>query len=197
MDLLCQSMCIYLFVLSLSISSQPNIYVYILLTGQSVDNNFQLCWKLFLDSLLFHCSGRILHLSIMENEQCKARTYYLSVSEITYSLLICSICWWQVPHTTFLLTHVCFLFYHVASNMTLRRLRHFLADTPEKIRWTAEAAWILALAYFIAYLETLAISNVCCNKPFYWVFFNFCCYLAKHLLSKLSCFFCVMEPQIL
>lgn len=38
----------------------------------------------------------------------------------------------NVPHTTFLLTHVCFLFYHVASNMTLRRLRHFLADTPEK-----------------------------------------------------------------
>lgn len=65
----------------------------------------------------------------------------------------------NVPHTTFLLTHVCFLFYHVASNMTLRRLRHFLADTPEKIRWAAEAAWILALAYFIAYLETLAISN--------------------------------------
>jgi hypothetical protein len=86
MDLLCQSMCIYLFVLSLSISSKPNIYVYILLTGQSVDNNFQLCWKLFLDSLLFHCSGCILHLSIMENEQCKARTYYLSVSEITYSI---------------------------------------------------------------------------------------------------------------
>lgn len=66
----------------------------------------------------------------------------------------------QVPHTTFLLTHVCFLFYHMASNMTLRRLRHSIADLPEKIQWFFEAAWILALSYFIAYLETLAISNV-------------------------------------
>lgn len=66
----------------------------------------------------------------------------------------------QVPHTTFLLTHVCFLFYHMSSNITLRRLRHSTADLPEKIQWFTEAAWILALAYFIAYLETIAISNV-------------------------------------
>ncbi|KAE9604276.1 putative cycloeucalenol cycloisomerase [Lupinus albus] len=65
----------------------------------------------------------------------------------------------NVPHTTFLLAHVCFLFYHVASNMTLRRLRHFIADMPEKVQWAAEAAWILALSYFVAYLETLAISS--------------------------------------
>ncbi|XP_057480219.1 cycloeucalenol cycloisomerase-like isoform X3 [Actinidia eriantha] len=36
----------------------------------------------------------------------------------------------QVPHTTFLLTH-----------------------------WVIKAAWILVLSYFIAYLETIAISN--------------------------------------
>ncbi|XVF54666.1 hypothetical protein PTKIN_Ptkin05aG0199400 [Pterospermum kingtungense] len=65
----------------------------------------------------------------------------------------------DVPHTTFLLTHVCFLFYHVASNMTLRRLRHSIAGLPQKIQFATEAAWILALSYFIAYLETLAISN--------------------------------------
>ncbi|GFZ17418.1 cyclopropyl isomerase [Actinidia rufa] len=65
----------------------------------------------------------------------------------------------NVPHTTFLLTHVCFLFYHVTSNITLRRLRHFVADYPEKIQWVIKAAWILALSYFIAYLETIAISN--------------------------------------
>ncbi|XVF49655.1 hypothetical protein PTKIN_Ptkin04bG0030200 [Pterospermum kingtungense] len=65
----------------------------------------------------------------------------------------------NVPHTTFLLTHVVFLFYHVTSNMTLRRLRHSVAGLPEKIRLATEAAWILALSYFIAYLETLAISN--------------------------------------
>ncbi|KAK7853332.1 cycloeucalenol cycloisomerase [Quercus suber] len=43
--------------------------------------------------------------------------------------------------------------------MTLRRLRHSIADLPEKVQWIFEAAWILALSYFIAYLETLAISN--------------------------------------
>ncbi|GAB4860460.1 Bifunctional protein GlmU [Ancistrocladus abbreviatus] len=65
----------------------------------------------------------------------------------------------NVPHTTFLLTHVCFLLYHVMSNMTLRRLRYSLSHLPVKIRWLMEGAWILALSYFIAYLETLAISN--------------------------------------
>ncbi|XP_034217883.1 cycloeucalenol cycloisomerase isoform X2 [Prunus dulcis] len=65
----------------------------------------------------------------------------------------------NVPHTTFLLTHVCFLFYHVTSNITLRRLRHFTAELPERVQWVTEAAWILALSYFIAYLETVAISN--------------------------------------
>ncbi|KAJ8747963.1 hypothetical protein K2173_007850 [Erythroxylum novogranatense] len=65
----------------------------------------------------------------------------------------------NVPHTTFLMTHVCFLFYHVSSNMTLRRLRHTISHLPDKIRWATEAAWILALAYFIAYLETIAIAN--------------------------------------
>ncbi|OIV98167.1 hypothetical protein TanjilG_18282 [Lupinus angustifolius] len=43
--------------------------------------------------------------------------------------------------------------------MTLRRLRYFIADMPEKVQWAAEAAWILALSYFVAYLETLAISS--------------------------------------
>ncbi|KAH0450623.1 hypothetical protein IEQ34_021315 [Dendrobium chrysotoxum] len=65
----------------------------------------------------------------------------------------------NVPHTTFLLTHVCFLFYHMISNLTLRRLRHSITDLPPSIRFVTEAAWILALSYFIAYLETLAISN--------------------------------------
>ncbi|CAL4910497.1 unnamed protein product [Urochloa decumbens] len=65
----------------------------------------------------------------------------------------------NVPHVTFLLTHACFLFYHMASNMTLRRLRHSTAHLPQSIRWLFEAAWILALSYFIAYLETLAIAN--------------------------------------
>ncbi|EYU26179.1 hypothetical protein MIMGU_mgv1a011213mg [Erythranthe guttata] len=66
----------------------------------------------------------------------------------------------NVPHTTFLLTHVCFLFYHVASNMTLRRIQHSIAHLPEKTQWLFKSAWILAFSYFIAYLETVAISNV-------------------------------------
>ncbi|PON77334.1 Cycloeucalenol cycloisomerase [Parasponia andersonii] len=65
----------------------------------------------------------------------------------------------NVPHTTFLLAHVCFLFYHVTSNITLRRLRYAIADLPEKVQWVVEAAWILALSYFIAFLETFAIAN--------------------------------------
>ncbi|KAG8090838.1 hypothetical protein GUJ93_ZPchr0011g27614 [Zizania palustris] len=65
----------------------------------------------------------------------------------------------NVPHTTFLLTHACFLFYHMTSNMTLRKLRHSTAHLPQFIRWSFEAAWVLALSYFIAYLETLAIAN--------------------------------------
>ncbi|XP_078447442.1 cyclopropyl isomerase [Wolffia australiana] len=65
----------------------------------------------------------------------------------------------DVPHTTFLLTHVCFHFYHVGSNLSLRRLRHSIADLPPTIRVATEAAWILALSYFVAYLETIAISN--------------------------------------
>uniref|UniRef100_A0ACD5W9G1 Uncharacterized protein n=2 Tax=Avena sativa TaxID=4498 RepID=A0ACD5W9G1_AVESA len=65
----------------------------------------------------------------------------------------------NVPHTTFFLTHACFLMYHMAANMTLRRLRHTTAHLPQSIRWSFDAAWILAFSYFIAYLETLAIAN--------------------------------------
>ncbi|KAL9247516.1 hypothetical protein vseg_020942 [Gypsophila vaccaria] len=84
----------------------------------------------------------------------------------------------DVPHTTFLLTHVCFLFYHVASNMTLRRLRYALADVPEKIRWFMEGAWILALSYFIAYLETIAIANF----PYYE-------FVDREAMYKVGCLF--------
>ncbi|KAK9121499.1 hypothetical protein Syun_019116 [Stephania yunnanensis] len=65
----------------------------------------------------------------------------------------------DVSHATFLLTHVCFLFYHVMSNLTRRRLRHSIAGLPESICWAFEASWVLALSYFIAYLETIVISN--------------------------------------
>ncbi|KAI6703140.1 hypothetical protein NL676_012276 [Syzygium grande] len=44
--------------------------------------------------------------------------------------------------------------------MTLCKLRHAVAELLEKIQWVIEAAWILVLSYFIAYLEIVAISNV-------------------------------------
>ncbi|CAL1389077.1 unnamed protein product [Linum trigynum] len=84
----------------------------------------------------------------------------------------------NVPHTTFLLTHVCFLFYHVTSNMTLRRLRHATVDLPGPIRWAFEASWILALSYFIAYLETIAIANF----PYYD-------FVDREAMYKVGCLF--------
>ncbi|CAN0890550.1 Cycloeucalenol cycloisomerase [Linum grandiflorum] len=84
----------------------------------------------------------------------------------------------NVPHTTFLLTHVCFLFYHVTSNITLRRLRHVTADLPGPLRWAFEASWILALSYFIAYLETIAIANF----PYYD-------FVDREAMYKVGCLF--------
>nr|XP_010919074.2 cycloeucalenol cycloisomerase-like [Elaeis guineensis] len=65
----------------------------------------------------------------------------------------------NVPHATFLLAHCCFILYHTVSNMTLRRVRQYTACLPYTSRVGTEAAWILLFGYFIAYLETLAISN--------------------------------------
>ncbi|CAN6483101.1 unnamed protein product [Victoria cruziana] len=65
----------------------------------------------------------------------------------------------NVPHTTFFLTHVCFLFYHVMSNMTLRRLRHSISSLSKPNQLIIQAVWILLLSYFIAFLETVAIAN--------------------------------------
>ncbi|KAM7273850.1 hypothetical protein ACFE04_028514 [Oxalis oulophora] len=65
----------------------------------------------------------------------------------------------DIPHTTFLLAHVCFLFYHVTSNIILRRVRNFVAGWPDKLQWIAQVACILVFSYFIAFLETFAIAN--------------------------------------
>lgn len=66
----------------------------------------------------------------------------------------------NVPWTTFFLAHCCFLFYHVVSNLTLRRLRHaFGNDSMKLVRWTVEALWIFALSYATAFAEAWAISE--------------------------------------
>lgn len=114
--------------------------------------------------------------------------------KITIQIFITSL---QVPHTTFLLTNVCFLFYHVTSNLTLRRLEHSVAHLPVKTRWIIKSAWILALSYFIAFLETVAISNVRGFFPFfivganlrYAIFMNVACVLTIIISKNMKMFY--------
>eukprot|EP00249_Psilotum_nudum_P016133 c25671_g1_i8 orf=819-1652(+) len=48
----------------------------------------------------------------------------------------------NVPWTTFFLAHICFVFYHMVSNITIRRLRHALERVSSKImRWFIQALW--------------------------------------------------------
>ncbi|CAI6004967.1 unnamed protein product [Closterium sp. NIES-64] len=99
----------------------------------------------------------------------------------------------DVPFALYLLTHAYFCFYHVISNITIRRLRHFL-NTPSSTPQPASAkhyvnsksssakskpstssassatrssvfslivqgAWVLALSYITAFMETATIAN--------------------------------------
>ncbi|KAL5721967.1 cycloeucalenol cycloisomerase [Ranunculus cassubicifolius] len=84
----------------------------------------------------------------------------------------------NVPHTTFLLTHVCFHFYHVTSNIILRKLYQSITGLPESIQWVAKATWILCLSYFIAYLETVSISKF----PYYE-------FVDRDAMYKVGCLF--------
>lgn len=89
-------------------------YTYLILTGQSLDNNLQLCWELFLDSLLFHSSWCILYLSIMENEQCKPKTYELSLRE-THTLYWISLFGggrYRTQHSCSHMFASCFIMFH-------------------------------------------------------------------------------------
>ncbi|GJP48372.1 hypothetical protein CLOM_g7667 [Closterium sp. NIES-68] len=100
----------------------------------------------------------------------------------------------DVPFALYLLTHAYFCFYHVISNVTIRRLRHFL-NTPPASKFKpspsstssssahskskpspsssssssssrssvfsllVQGAWILALSYITAFMETATIAN--------------------------------------
>ncbi|KAI3435286.1 uncharacterized protein J3R85_006210 [Psidium guajava] len=131
------------------VSAVPAFLIPMVIVGQA---DSSMCWK---DRYWIKASLWIIIFSYVGNYFWTH--YFFTVLGAAYTFPS-----WKmnnVPHTTFLLTHVCFLFYHVMSNLTLRRLRHAIADLPEKIQWVTEAAWILALSYFIANLETLAISN--------------------------------------
>lgn len=131
------------------ISAVPSFLIPMMFVGKA---DSKLCWK---DCYWVKASLWIIIFSYVGNYFWTH--YFFTVLGASYTFPS-----WKmnnVPHTTFLLTHVCFLFYHVTSNMTIRRLRHAVADLPDYLRWAAEGAWILALSYFIAYLETLAVSN--------------------------------------
>lgn len=131
------------------VSALPSFFIPMLFAGKF---DSSLCWK---DRYWVKASLWIIIFSYVGNYFWTH--YFFTVLGASYTFPS-----WRmnnVPHTTFLMTHVCFLFYHVTSNMTLRRLQHFVADFPERVQWIIRAAWILALSYFIAYLETVAISN--------------------------------------
>eukprot|EP00850_Spirogloea_muscicola_P001515 SM000005S17312 [mRNA] locus=s5:1356241:1366812:- [translate_table: standard] len=64
-----------------------------------------------------------------------------------------------VPIPLYLLTHAYFCFYHTVSTVTLRRLQRALALWPRLWAWTARAAWVFALSYFMAFMETFTIAN--------------------------------------
>ncbi|KAL6973064.1 Bifunctional protein GlmU [Sarracenia purpurea var. burkii] len=131
------------------VSAVPSFLIPILVVGKGDSN---LCWK---DRYWLKASLWIIIFSYVGNYFCTHYFYRVLGASYTFPS-------WKmnnVPHTTFLLAHVCFLFYHVTSNITIRRLQHFVGNFSKKIQWVIKATWILALSYFIAYLETVAISN--------------------------------------
>ncbi|GAV71169.1 LOW QUALITY PROTEIN: hypothetical protein CFOL_v3_14663, partial [Cephalotus follicularis] len=133
------------------VSAVPSFLIPLFVTGKA---DSSLCWK---DRYWVKASANLWIIIFSYVGNYFWTHYFFTVLGASYTFPS-----WKmndVPHTTFLLTHACFLFYHVTSTITIRRLRHFTADWPYRIQWVAEAAWILALAYFIAYLETVAIAN--------------------------------------
>ncbi|XP_002992397.2 cycloeucalenol cycloisomerase [Selaginella moellendorffii] len=65
----------------------------------------------------------------------------------------------HVPLVTFFLTHAYFLFYHMVSDFTLRRLRHALKGSNRVFSWGCQALWIFGLSYLTAFMEAVTISN--------------------------------------
>eukprot|EP00245_Coleochaete_scutata_P015328 TRINITY_DN6790_c0_g3_i2.p1 TRINITY_DN6790_c0_g3~~TRINITY_DN6790_c0_g3_i2.p1 ORF type:complete len:326 (-),score=16.31 TRINITY_DN6790_c0_g3_i2:47-1024(-) len=66
----------------------------------------------------------------------------------------------NVPIPLYLLTHAYFCFYHAISNVTIRRLRHATAPVPTRfLRWVIQAAFVFALSYITAFMETATIAQ--------------------------------------
>lgn len=84
--------------------------------------------------------------------------YFYTVLGATYSFPSYKLN--HVPLTTFLLTHSYFLFYHMISNFTIRRLRYATAGIQNTIvRNLIEAVWIFVLSIVTAFMEALTIAN--------------------------------------
>ncbi|KAL3699907.1 hypothetical protein R1sor_017929 [Riccia sorocarpa] len=83
--------------------------------------------------------------------------YFYTVLGATYSFPSYKLN--HVPLTTFLLTHSYFLFYHMISNLTIRRLRHAIRDLPSPVRFLIQAVYIVGLSYVTALMEAVTIAN--------------------------------------
>ncbi|KAH0912709.1 hypothetical protein HID58_036030 [Brassica napus] len=139
------------YLLAALVSAVPAFLIPMLVIGKA---DRDLCWK---DRYWVKASANLWIIIFSYVGNYFLTHYFFQVLGASYTFPA-----WKmnnVPHSTFFMAHVCFLFYHVASNITLRRLRHSISDLPDSLRWCFEAAWILAFSYFIAYLETVSIVN--------------------------------------
>jgi len=64
-----------------------------------------------------------------------------------------------IPIVMYLMTHAYFNFYHVISNIMLRKTQTSLSKAPAWLRWTAMAAVVFVLSYTTAFMETLTIAH--------------------------------------
>ncbi|KAG6543195.1 hypothetical protein Mapa_015445 [Marchantia paleacea] len=84
--------------------------------------------------------------------------YFYTVLGATYSFPSYKLN--HVPLTTFLLTHSYFLFYHMISNFTIRRIRHAIRHISNRtVRFLIQAVYILLLSYVTALMEAVTIAN--------------------------------------
>jgi cycloeucalenol cycloisomerase len=84
--------------------------------------------------------------------------YFYTVLGATYSFPSYKLN--HVPLTAYLLTHSYFLFYHMISNFTIRRLRHAISDIKSSVaRFLIEAVWIFVLSYVTAFMEAFTVAN--------------------------------------
>jgi cycloeucalenol cycloisomerase len=114
--------------------------------------------------------------------------YFYTVLGATYSFPSYKLN--HVPLTAYLLTHSYFLFYHMISNFTIRRLRHAISDIKSSVaRFLIEAVWIFVLSYVTAFMEAFTVANVS-TDAFLFVLLSFA-FLLSVFSPRLVPLFCV------